>query len=110
MSQDIIARRIYQLTGPPSVDFTVEIERPVEISGDYKCSYNIHWPNGTVSGYAMGVDAIQSLILAIRKLGVDLYLSESAKNGQLIWLEAGGGYGILLPKGLEDRYVGDDPP
>jgi hypothetical protein len=108
--KNVIASRTYRLLGdsPGSVD--VLIFQPVPDGSDFKCHYEVHWPDQKKNGHASGVDAIQSLILAIRKLGADLQFSEPYKSGTLVWLDAGDGLGLLLPKGLEEFYRGSDPP
>ncbi len=105
-----IAKRIYRIKGEPSTDVVVRIEMPVANGQDYKCSYSIEWPDEHVEGYAMGVDALQSLLLSAQQIGVQIYCLSYHSNRQLIWLEEGEGFGLPLPKNLVDLYEGDDPP
>lgn len=86
MSDEIIARRLYTLTGAADADVAVEIARPVPDQSDYRCDYTIHWPGAQERGHATGVDEIQALLLALRKVAIDLRLSEYAKSGRLSWL------------------------
>ena len=49
-------------------------------------------------GPAFGVDSIQSILIALQKVGAEIYTSEAHKSGKLSWLERGDGYGFPLPR------------
>jgi hypothetical protein len=106
----VIASRTFRLIGDCPGSVEVRIFQPESIGFDFKCHYEIQWPEGTKSGHASGVDSLQSLILAIRKLGADMHFSAQNKSGALAWLDADDGLGLLLPKGVEEFYRGSDPP
>ena len=57
---------------------------------------------------AVGIDAIQSLQLALRMIGTELYASEYHKAGRLVWLKPGSGYGFPVPNIIRDMLVGED--
>ena len=93
-----------------SVVITAQVHRPIKEGDDFRCDYSINWPGSTEMGRAYGVDGLQALLLAIQRVGVDVYCSDYAKNADLVWLEDGRGFGLVLPRNLADLYQGDDPP
>ena len=58
--------------------------------------------------YAYGIDAIQALILALDILGAYINTSQAAKEGRLVWLKPGGGFGLPVSRNIEDILQGDD--
>ena len=51
------------------------------------CPYQIVGMGDEKIRYAVGSDAIQSLILALTKIGADIYSSPESKAGKLTWLD-----------------------
>jgi hypothetical protein len=102
----IMASRTYYL-GEEAFPVEVAIFTPTPDGDDFKCEYRIAWPDNTQVGHAIGIDGIQAIILALRKLGADIYF---AKRGKLVWLEVDRGFGLPLTRGLDTEYIGDDPP
>jgi hypothetical protein len=86
----------------------VRLFAPEKGTLDWSCQYEIQWPRETRKGSATGIDAIQALDLAMRKIGADLYTSNPHKTGSLRWNERGRGYGFPVPAVLRDLLVGDD--
>ena len=79
------------------------------VAGDHwQCEYEIGWPDNTRRSKADGVDSVQSLLLALKKIGADICTSEAHKSGKLIWEKRGDGYGFPLPAGIRDLYEGSD--
>ncbi|MGI8525083.1 MAG: DUF6968 family protein [Pseudolabrys sp.] len=105
----IFLERVLKLNGETEpVDLSIRIHKPIEDQESWKCDYEIGWPGGQRKGHAMGVDAIQSLWLAMQKIGAELYTSEAHRSGNLKWLKRGDGYGFPLPSGIRDLYEGND--
>jgi hypothetical protein len=53
--------------------------------GDYFCAYQITGIGDERIRYAMGIDGLQALQLALKKIGTDLYTSPEARGGRLLW-------------------------
>ena len=86
----------------------VRIHLPVNAGDHWQCEYEIGWSEHTRRSTAFGADSIQSLLIALQKVGAEIYTSEAHKSGKLSWLERGDGYGFPLPAGLRDLYEGND--
>lgn len=70
---------------------------------EYWCAYEISEPISR-SSYAIGGDSAQALFLAMQKVGVDLYTSDSYKGGLLTWPGGvvPGDLGFPVPRGVRD--------
>lgn len=96
---DIVAERTFEKIsseGQPIGKVTVKIGRPVEVEiGRSYCPYQIQGMGEEKMRYAMGVDTIQALILALTKVGTDLYTSQEWKMRSLTWMgDSSGNLGI----------------
>lgn len=103
--QDPIGRRSLRLGTDREV--IVEIGRPYPWeygNGDFKCEYEISGLGNGKASYAIGVDGIQALYLALQSIGTDLYTSEESNRGDLRW-EGGmiaGDLGFPVPDAISD--------
>jgi hypothetical protein len=68
-----------------SSEVIVRFAPPVMVGDDFRCEYDIVWPDRTWSSKAPGVDAVQALILAMEKAHVELLASDEFRSGQLSW-------------------------
>ena len=75
---------------------------------DWSCQVEIDWPDGTVTGVATGVDAVQALDLALKMVGAQNYASDHHRSGRLEWLHPREGYGFPVPNNMRDMLIGDD--
>ena len=84
--EDIIAIREFQLVGGKDL-IKVMIGKPQKIKNgeDYYCPYQIVGIGKNEVKKAFGVDAIQSLQLAMKMIGAELYTSTEARKGDLSW-------------------------
>lgn len=80
--------RIYERAGEQ--EFRLEIGLPVPDQDDWRCDVRI---DGKLR-YAMGVDAVQAMWLALCLAGAELYSSKAYKAGELLWH---GGADLELP-------------
>jgi len=96
------------LTDEPTILIPVQVFTPVQEDTDWSCSFSIGWPDRKLERYVFGIDAIQSLELALRMIGTELYTSEYHKAGRLMWLKPGGGYGFPVPNIIRDTLIGED--
>lgn len=89
---------------------TVEIRMylPEPAGPAWDCRYEIDWPEGTISSFAGGNDAIAALHAAIEKIGMELYMSRYHHERRMWWLKPWEGYGFPLPKGARDLLIGHD--
>ena len=96
-----IATRALKLRS--GVNVIVSIGRPEKFpdSVDYYCPYQIRGIGDEHVRYARGVDGVQALELALKKIGADLYTSREAQSKELIW-NGGENLGFPVPDALSD--------
>lgn len=85
MTEVIASREISIIDGG---SIFIEIEKPIEIDGIWKCYYNFAFSAERKKTYSMnGVDSMQSILHAIK--GIQLYLESTKefKMGRLRWLD-----------------------
>jgi hypothetical protein len=105
----LVLERILKLeTAEGSAQIPIRVFLPRKLSVDWGCKFSIGWPEGEFEMDIHGVDAIQALDLALRTIGAFLYSSDHHASGELVWLEAGKGYGFPVPNSLRDMLIGDD--
>jgi hypothetical protein len=105
----IIASRTLKLRQEyGDTDIAERIYAPRSDGDSWVCSYEIDWPEGTRNSFAGGFDSVQSLHLALTKIGVEIYTSDYHKSGHLAWGEPGKGYGFPVTQNLRDLLIGDD--
>jgi hypothetical protein len=104
----MLMTRILRLTDEGGTSIQVRIFMPVQDDVDWSCAFSIGWPDLKSERHAVGIDAIQSLELALRMIGTELYASEYHKAGRLMWLKPGAGYGFPVPNIIRDMLVGED--
>lgn len=95
--------RTLRLTDEPAASIPVRVLMPVQEDIDWSCAFSIGWPDRILER-----NAIQSLELALRMIGTELYASEYHKTGRLIWLKPGAGYGFPVPNIIRDTLIGED--
>lgn len=100
--------RTLHLTDEPTTLIPVQIFMPVQDDIDWSCAFSIGWPSHISERDVFGIDAIQSLELALRMIGTELYASEYHKAGRLMWLKPGAGYGFPVPNIIRDTLIGED--
>ena len=104
-----IARRVLKLRQGNSItDLSIYLFAPEKDGTAWKCRYEIDWPQGKRESAATGIDSMQAVVLAFQKIGTDLYMSDSHRNGELSWDTPGSGYGFPLPANGRELLIGDD--
>jgi hypothetical protein len=99
MSDEIIAHRKFALGEDRSSTVEVFLFRPVPDDKDFRCEYEIRKGDNTIRrSYALGVDTLQALTLALEKLGADILFSKSGQEKALFWNEQNADLGLILPK------------
>lgn len=82
----VFVERELSCAGQPML---VRFYQPVQMpTTEYKCEYEIMWPNRTRRRHAFGVDGIQALILAMGIVHVELTISDYYKDGQLTYYDS----------------------
>ena len=61
--------------------------QPQRNGNDYRCQYTIDFPNKPKRSHAFGVDAVQALLLAMKKAHVDLLTACRHNGWHVTWLE-----------------------
>jgi len=99
----IIAVRKYLADGGAR-SVTVKIGKPEEMAdhSDYYCPFEIDGIGRGGIDHACGVDAIQALDLAMKKIGVILNFSPEAQAARLSWDGGGDHFGLPLPDSCTD--------
>jgi hypothetical protein len=98
---DEILRRVYRIKGGGEVTLVVYRPKAFDDSPDMCCEFDIIGLPGQSRQFAGGVDAIQSLLLALKMAATDLVTSAEFESGRLYWLEEGDtDLGLPLPKAL----------
>ena len=92
---DAFIRRRFELGETSEV--VVRFNKPVQRHVDYRCDYEITWPDRTRASCAFGIDEVQALVLALMKAHVELECSPEGKRGELRWL---GSEDLGLPSAL----------
>tara|TARA_B100000378_G_scaffold207792_1_gene170892 strand:- start:601 stop:915 length:315 start_codon:yes stop_codon:yes gene_type:complete len=68
---------------------------------DFRCHYEIDWPEGAYKGRAYGVDAVQALLLAMQKAHTDLLAARENQDRQITWLDRRS-LGMPIPATIAD--------
>lgn len=106
----IIAQRTLKIVAGPSAGAAVVISvyLPEQVEESWACIYEIDWPGRPRRSAAAGLDAMQALIAAMQKIGVELYASVYHQSDTLAFDGQGKGYGFPVPKPMRDMLIGDD--
>jgi hypothetical protein len=105
----IIATRTLTLRGSGGErSIEVRIFSPEREAIDWRCRFEVDWPEGTLEQWAVGIDAVQALELTLRMIGALVYASDHHASGALMWLEPGKGYGFPVSNNIRDLLIGDD--
>jgi hypothetical protein len=105
----IILRRLLKLDadgGETEVPITLHL--PVDTQDHWRCDYEIGWPQGVWRANGLGIDSVQALLIALKNIGAEIYVSDAHRSGRLMWDRRGAGYGFPLVPGIRDLYEGDD--
>lgn len=104
-----MAERILKFkSGKSDLDVAIKLFTPERDGNAWKCRYEINWPEGKWESYAGGFDSMQALVLALQKIGTEIYFSDYHKSGNLFWDVPNSGYGFPLPKDVRSSLIGDD--
>jgi hypothetical protein len=104
---EIVTRTIFLKGDPDPVAIAIRVFRPEQLGKSWGCAYEINWPEGSKRMTAHGVDALQSLIIALQMIGSELYASEYHRLGQL-FVEGQEGYGFPVAQNMRHLLVGLD--
>ena len=89
---------------------TIKIGKP-EIypeANHYYCPYQILGIGKESIRFACGEDSVQALLLALSKIGIELYTSDEATSGKLSWLGMND-LGFPVPETIKDLVPLQDP-
>ena len=100
--------RTLRLLESPGTTIPVRIAMPTQLPVDWSCRAEIDWPDARWSRDVVGIDAIQALQLALQMIGTELYCSDLHRQGRLVWLAPGAGYGFPVPVVIRDMLIGED--
>jgi len=105
----LIATRVLKLCrASADIEIPVRIFAPVQSAVDWSCRFEIDWPEEKRVRIATGIDAIQSLLLALQMIGAQIYTSDYHTAGNLMWQAPGQGYGFPVPNNIRDLLMGND--
>ncbi|MDO8978991.1 MAG: hypothetical protein Q7V17_07145 [Afipia sp.] len=103
----IASRTLTYLAASVRQDVRIDIFKPEQDNGSWLCRYVINWPDQPWHSFGGGHDAVQALLAAMQKIGIELYASQANTSGQLSW-DDWKGFGFPVPKGARDTLIGDD--
>lgn len=89
-------------------DVVVEVFWPEQRERTWFSDWRIVWPDRERKGSAGGLDAIQSLVCALKIVGAEIYCGAEHQAGLLSWSDDWSGYGFPVPNGIRDLLTGDD--
>jgi hypothetical protein len=99
MGETAIAERKFVIGTDGKHHVVVRIYAPFKDGSDCRCSYEILDTDQLLRrSYAVGIDSLQALILAVQKMGADVTFLDYAKEKRLFWNEQNDDLGLLLPK------------
>jgi hypothetical protein len=101
-----IATRQLTLGGKPKRRVMVGIKAPTRDGVAYRCEFQIAGLGDGKIRYALGADGIQALLLALKTIGAELYMSTEAKNG-LLTLDGSHDLDFPLPDVIASVCVND---
>lgn len=106
-NQEIFLSRTFTLAGEESV--TAHVYLPYKdtanlVCQDYKCEFQIYGLGSSKVYYAMGVDEIQAVYLALMRLGSILYASDEYRAGLLKWF-TNSDLGLPMPAGANGYII-----
>jgi len=104
----VLIRKLY-LIGETEKEVVVKVGKPrvADENGNYYCPFQIVGLGRDKINYAMGIDAVQAMLLGLSKIGIILYASEEWKEGRLRWIgDEQGDLGFPVP----DSFVDLLPP
>lgn len=105
----IVAERVLTLSeNGRELPVPIRIHAPEKADVDWICRFEIGWPEGTAERWGAGVDAVQSLLIAMQMIGAEIYASRHHESGNLSWLAPRGGYGFPVANIIRGLLVGDD--
>ncbi|WP_338722630.1 hypothetical protein [Devosia sp. XK-2] len=105
----IATRTLYVRTGAGAEEgFEVRVFKPEQDGSAWRCRYEIDWPRGMRKSFGQGVDGAQAIIIALQKVGAELYTSNYHAKDLLRFEKPGDGYGFPVPKPMRDMLVGGD--
>ena len=104
----IVERLLFLATTHGERPVPIRLYQPVRGARDWSCAYEIGWPGEARRGFGYGIDAGQSLLLALQAIGTDLYTSDHHRSGKLRWDAPGRGYGFPVPGTIRDLLIGND--
>lgn len=61
--------------------------QPEPDGSDYRCLYEIEWPDRLQSRWACGVDQVQALLLAMQGAHLDLLRAREDRGTEVRWLD-----------------------
>ena len=104
----IAYRRLTTSSASGDIEVPIRLFEPEEKGRAWICRYEIEWPDQKHSGFAAGIDSIQALLLALQRIGVEMYTSAYHEAGSLKWPKSAKGYGFPIARNLRDLLIGDD--
>jgi hypothetical protein len=104
-----VLRREFELLNGSS--FGAEWAEPQpDGNGDFRCAYSFNLGGRNRSSYAIGVDAVQAVMLALMKAHVELLASPEGRRQEITWL-GGTELGLPLPNGTSaSDFLSGRPP
>jgi hypothetical protein len=82
--ESVFIERRLELEGTAGV--VVRFLRPVQDDEDYRCDYQIVWPDRERTFHGFGIDEVQAVLSAMQNAHAELLATAESKAGRLTWL------------------------
>jgi hypothetical protein len=97
MNQTFVSRQFIVEGSPVECRFS----KPQSDGNDFRCLYEIGWPDHPQSRWVYGVDEVQALLLAMQGAHLDLLMSREKRGVEVQWLDMTS-LGLPLAQSLRD--------
>ena len=104
----IAARSLTLRSGDREIEIPIRLYAPEKTGTEWRCRFEIGWPEGKAERWGAGIDAVQALVIALQMIGVEIYTSRHREARSLQWLAPGQGYGFPVSNNARDLLEGDD--
>lgn len=105
----IAERRLEILDGKNRHAVDIRIFQPQKVADhEWRCEYEIGWPNAARRFAGHGIDSVQALNIALQMVGTEIYTSTYHRAGKLHYDRLPGGYGFPVAANCRDLLEGYD--
>jgi hypothetical protein len=98
MRAEVFVKRLFTVNGQEAACSFFQPEADRE---NFRCRYEIEWPQGALSKHAYGIDEVQALLLAMQRAHIDLLAARENQGQHVSWLDEKS-LGLPIPETIRD--------